>query len=313
MHIRLALLAFIPKMAITARDYLPTLQFGDAGAPKVLVMLAGFPDDETSSWGDVLLYLQTSKSFRDYRIMCCCLPDYEKGSVGKAKKPWGYTIDECVALLKSTIDKHVPNSRQKVTLVLHDWGSLVGQLYENRFPERVDRCVLLDVGQGLGPGKAFPLLGPATPYAIILLYQLWWASAYVVSQLVWAALGELLFALYGLLVPSFMWPTTLKSQDIPRPREEVGVALCYPYFQFWRAMFFSGAEQRRRMKPRKLSCPALFLFGADKNVMFHSARFIAELDTRSDGSRHVALDASHWMTRGPPGAACIREMEAFLL
>lgn len=292
---------------MAAREFLSTKVYGDSAAKTVIVFLAGFPDDETSGWGDVLVNFQ--KAPDKYRLVCCCLPDFETSAAGK-RRAWGYSINECVDLLERTIDEQVPDRRQKVVLCIHDWGSLVGILYENRHPERVASALLFDVACSVGPGKAFPLLLGATPYFILALYQVWWSFAYAVGQALSPLLGDVVFALYNLCVPAFLTPVSVK-RGIPRPRKEISIEMCYIYFSFWRGML-SDEVVRKRQTPRRLTCPLLFFWGRDKNIMFHDAKFLADIDQRSDGSRHVGVEAGHWMTSGPAGAVCIREVDAFL-
>lgn len=49
------------------------------------------------------------------------------------------------------------NLQDRLTLILHDWGGMIGLLYAVRNPERVERIVLLNTaGFGLPAGKRFP-------------------------------------------------------------------------------------------------------------------------------------------------------------
>lgn len=290
------------------RECLSYKVFGNADAKTVIVFLAGFPDDETSGWGDVLTHLQSSPD--KYRLICCCLPDFETAAAGR-RRPWGYSIDACVELLERTVDKTVPDPRQRVILCIHDWGSLVGMLYENRNPERVSSALIFDVACSVGPGKAWPLFAGATPFFILILYQLWWSFSYFVGQMLSPRLGEFIFALYSLCVPSFLTPVSVKRGDIPRSRHEVSLEMCYIYYTFWRGMLTSD-EVRKRQTPRRLSCPLLFLWGRDKNIMFHNSRFLAHVAQRTDGSRCVGIEGGHWITSGRAGAESIREVDVFL-
>lgn len=66
-------------------------------------------------------------------------------------------IDDLEALLE-----HL-GIREKITLVIHDWGGAIGMGYAVRHPERVARLVVLNTAAfGLPKGKSFPMaLRPA--------------------------------------------------------------------------------------------------------------------------------------------------------
>ena len=289
-----------------ARELLSYREFGKGS--EVLICLAGFPDNEISGWGEILDHLQTAP-YSKYRVVCVCLPDFEDEPLAQPRRKWGYSWDEIIALLDATISHVVPDPNKKVALMIHDWGSYGGLMYENRHPERVSKIVCLDVAMGISKGKSlFP------PYLIVVLYQLWWAWAYFLSQALHASIGSLVFALYSLLVPSWFRPTPMQAKDIPRPTAQISVQLCYPYYHFWKDMLFSTTKSRLSLIPRPVSCPILFCYGTHKNVMFHKPGFLKWIDRRTDGSKQVAIEgAGHWLSRGAAASAVCKEMDGFLL
>lgn len=285
------------------RSMLSYREFGNVKGSKIIVLLAGFPDNETSGWGDVLEHFKTSPKFKDYRLICCCLPDMEDHP-SVPRKPWGYSMDEMVALLAATVDHLVPNKQTKVTLCIHDWGAHVGMLFENAHTSRVEQILCFDVASGVSKGKSNFFLGP---FFLVLLYQLWWASAYIVSQLIHHSIGNAIFLSYSIFVPAFLRPT--RPEKLPRPLKDINVSMCYPYYSFWKQAL---TTDRKKLAPKRLSCRVLFLYGVDKNVMFHNNKFLSDIDSRTDGSKYLALDAGHWMTRGDPSKICIHAIEEFL-
>ena len=49
--------------------------------------------------------------------------------------------------------------KEKITLVLHDWGGFIGMAYASRHPERIRRFVLMNTAAFLPPaGKPIPLI-----------------------------------------------------------------------------------------------------------------------------------------------------------
>lgn len=72
-----------------------------------------------------------------------------------AESSYEYTLARRVTDLETLIDSlHL---QQKLTLVLHDWGGMIGMAYATRHPERIARLVVLNTGAfTLPPGKKMP-------------------------------------------------------------------------------------------------------------------------------------------------------------
>lgn len=121
----------------------------DEGAGDPVVMVHGNP-----SWSfyyrNLVLALRGS-----YR---CIVPDHI--GCGFSDKPgddrYDYTLSRRVDDLERLIDHLGLNG--KITLVLHDWGGMIGMAYATRHPERIGRLVLLNTAAFHLPGeKKFPL------------------------------------------------------------------------------------------------------------------------------------------------------------
>ena len=74
----------------------------------------------------------------------CIVPDHV--GCGLSDKPpadeYPYSLDRRVADLTSLLD-HLKLDRD-VTLVVHDWGGMIGMAWATRFPERVKRLIVLN-------------------------------------------------------------------------------------------------------------------------------------------------------------------------
>lgn len=120
----------------------------DEGAGDPVVMVHGNP-----SWS--FYYRRLVELLRDrYRVV---VPDHV--GCGLSDKPgdhaYDYTLDRRVDDLAGLIDHLGIESR--ITLVLHDWGGMIGMTYAHRFPARIGRIVLLNTGAfPLPAGKRFP-------------------------------------------------------------------------------------------------------------------------------------------------------------
>lgn len=124
------------------------MHFVDEGAGDPVVMLHGNP-----SWS--FLYRELVRGLRD-RFRCVA-PDHV--GMGLSDAPgdgaYGYTLSTRVDDLESLLE-HL-GVRARVTLVLHDWGGMIGMAWAARRPERVSRLVVLNTA-------AFPLpAGTALP------------------------------------------------------------------------------------------------------------------------------------------------------
>lgn len=122
----------------------------DEGRGDPVVMLHGNP-----SWSFYWRALIADLS-RDHR---CIVPDHI--GCGLSDKPgddrYAYTlasrVDDLAALLEHA------GATERVTLVLHDWGGMIGMAWAGRHPERVARIVLLNTAAfRLPQNKAFPRL-----------------------------------------------------------------------------------------------------------------------------------------------------------
>jgi haloalkane dehalogenase len=125
------------------------LHYLDEGRGPPVVMLHGNP-----TWS--FYYRNLVLALRDrYR---CVVPDHV--GCGLSDKPpdsrYPYSLERRVADLTALLD-HLRLDRD-VTLVLHDWGGMIGAAWATRFPERVKRLVVLNTAAfHLPKSKRLPL------------------------------------------------------------------------------------------------------------------------------------------------------------
>jgi len=113
-------------------DENPKNSNGDA---EPVVMVHGNP-----SWS--FYYRKLVLALRDnYR---CIVPDHI--GMGLSDKPddetYHFTLDQRVDDLESLLE-HLGITKN-ITLVLHDWGGMIGMAYATRYPERIKRLVILN-------------------------------------------------------------------------------------------------------------------------------------------------------------------------
>ncbi|QWV95385.1 alpha/beta fold hydrolase [Geomonas oryzisoli] len=121
----------------------------DEGTGAPVVMVHGNP-----SWS--IYYRNLVLALRDnYR---CIVPDHI--GCGFSDKPgddhYDYTLSRRIDDLERLIDSL--DLQGKITLVVHDWGGMIGMGYASRHPERIGRIVVLNTAAfHLPKEKTFPL------------------------------------------------------------------------------------------------------------------------------------------------------------
>ncbi|MGH7170788.1 MAG: alpha/beta fold hydrolase, partial [Gemmataceae bacterium] len=120
----------------------------DEGHGEPLVMLHGNP-----TWS--FYYRNLVLGLRDaYRTI---VPDHI--GCGRSDKPddsrYEYSLRQRVADVEALLD-HL-ELRDNLTLVLHDWGGMIGMAFAHRHPERIKRLVILNTAAfPLSQGKRLP-------------------------------------------------------------------------------------------------------------------------------------------------------------
>lgn len=126
----------------------PRMHYLDEGQGPVVVMLHGNP-----SWS--FYYRNLAKALAPtHRVI---VPDHV--GCGLSDKPadesYEYTLERRVADVEALLDHLAPT--EKITLVVHDWGGMIGMAWATRHPERVEKIVVLNTGAFFLPAsKPFP-------------------------------------------------------------------------------------------------------------------------------------------------------------
>jgi haloalkane dehalogenase len=122
----------------------------DEGSGEPVVMVHGNP-----TWS--FYYRELIKSLSGgYRTIAidhigCGLSDKPDG--GKYEYKLKNRVDDLEVLIENL------KIKEKITLVLHDWGGFIGMAYALRHPERISRFVLMNTAAFLPPpGKPIPLI-----------------------------------------------------------------------------------------------------------------------------------------------------------
>jgi len=124
------------------------MHYLDEGSGKPVVMVHGNP-----TWSFYYRKLAGAVS-RANRVI---VPDHI--GCGLSDKPgddkYDYTLKNRADDLEKLLE--TIGVKEKITLVLHDWGGMIGMTYAVRHPERIEKIVLMNTGAFFLPEeKAFP-------------------------------------------------------------------------------------------------------------------------------------------------------------
>jgi len=122
----------------------------DEGSGEPVVMVHGNP-----TWSFYFRNLIKALSGR-YRVIA---PDHI--GCGLSDKPDSKTYDYRLKNRVDDLEVLIDNLKikEKITLVLHDWGGFIGMAYALRHPDRIGRFVLLNTAAFLPPpGKPIPII-----------------------------------------------------------------------------------------------------------------------------------------------------------
>lgn len=174
-------------------------------------------------------------------ITICLILGYEKGG----KIPfWGYNFPELIQFFDQTIDSII-GKEKNCTLICHDWGAFIGLLYQTKYPQKVKKLVLLDVGM------VTPFTASLKSLIYVTMYQVWFVLSFLVSRVLGSFIGTIFMGLFFLPIFRPLWPS---YDPPPVPRNEVRVDKCYPYFHLWKDLI------RFKMPDWTFpKCPTLYL------------------------------------------------------
>lgn len=233
------------------------------GRGETVVMVHGWPDTER-------LWDGTVAALKDrYRCVRFTLPGFDARHPRRVR-----TLDELAAFVKDVVDAVSPGI--PVTLLLHDWGCMIGYQFYGRHPERVARIIGVDIGDMRSLGRE----ATAKTRIFIFAYQMSLALMWRMPR----ALGN---------------PLTRRFARVLGYREDidpVGAHMNYLYYNTW----FGGRESLRRQALRfDPQVPMLYVYGRRKPAMLHARAWLEALRSRP-GNAVVEFDTGHWvMTRAP--------------
>ena len=231
---------------------------------ETIVMIHGWPD--TYRVWDA----QVEELKHRYRCVRFTLPGFD---IDKPRR--AYSLDATIRAISYIVNS--VNQKQKVILMLHDWGCMFGYEYYMRNKQAVSAIIGVDIGDA--QSKAVQRSRSLSQKMMVRGYQGTLALAWVIG-------GPI-----GNMMTRYM----ARVLRVPSPTEFISVKMNYPYY----IMAAGESGSYRSMVPFAPKVPVLFIYGAHKPFMFHSDAWANKLAAR-EGCKVVGLNTDHWpMLRQP--------------
>lgn len=231
---------------------------------ETIVMIHGWPDTYR------LWDAQVAELKQRYRCVRFTLPGFD---IYKPRR--SYSLDATMRVLL-----HIVNSvsqKQKVILMLHDWGCVFGYEFYMRNKGLVSAIVGVDIGDAQSR---------ATNRSRSLGQKMMVSGYQSTLALAWAMGGPLGNALTKAMV---------RMLGAPAPREYINSGMNYPYY----ILSGGAAGSYSSLVPFVPKVPMLYVYGVRKPFMFHSPQWTETLAAKP-GCKVVAMETDHWpMVRQP--------------
>lgn len=231
---------------------------------ETIVMIHGWPD--TYRVWDA----QVAELRHRYRCVRFTLPGFD---ITKPRR--SYSLDAMMRVLLHIVNS--VNKKEKVILMLHDWGCVFGYEFYMRNKGLVSAIIGVDIGDA--QSKATVRSRSVGQKMMVSGYQSTLALA-------WAIGGP---------VGTVMTRTMARVLGAPSPREHISVGMDYPYY----ILTAGAAGSYSSLVPFVPKVPMLFIYGTRKPFMFHSPQWTETMAAR-EGCKVVAMETDHWpMIRQP--------------
>jgi pimeloyl-ACP methyl ester carboxylesterase len=231
---------------------------------ETIVMIHGWPDTHRV-WD-----AQVEELKQRYRCVRFTLPGFD---ITKPRR--SYSLDGTIRFISYVVNS--VSQKQKVILMLHDWGCMFGYEYYMRNKQAVSAIIGVDIGDA--QSKAVQRSRTLSQRLMVNGYQ-------GTLALAWAIGGP---------IGNVMTRTMARVLGVPSPKEFISAKMNFPYY-------IAGAGQAgsyRSLVPFVPQVPMLFVFGARKPFMFHSDAWADKL-AQKEGCKVVAFNTDHWpMLRQP--------------
>lgn len=195
-------------------------------------------------------------------------------------------MDDVRALIEARGARHV-------VLVGHDWGALIAWYFAMRFPQHLDRLVIMNVPH---PGVMERALRGRQLLRswYVLFFQLPWLPEHLLSMFDYRAIRQ---AFVGMAVDKSRFPEEVLRfyrDEAARPGALTAMV------NYYRALVRGGgAERQRRLGYPRIDVPTLMIWGEEdaalgKETTYGTEQFVSHL------TLHYLRGVSHWVQQEAP-------------
>lgn len=291
---------------------------GSKSAERLVFFQAGYPDDQTA-FVSLALRMAGENSF----VALSCMPEFDCDGSKQLQRLGGYSFDEaalCFGQAVNALREEADSPDTPLTLVIHDWAVAPGIIWTNRCIKEGTgvpaKLVLFDVL----PSTFSKPANSARELFIHLLYRALFAFSFLLSRLsgmlatVWCGLGmALIFGVLGRWLNPTGSLDGKKGKGASRGGDFAALPrMAYPYWHMFNEIAMGGALTKEcRMPPIGKSLPMLYMFGINKNTMFHTDEDLAAIDA-AEGCEQIGVqDAAHWLYLQQPDL-CWKHLKRFV-
>lgn len=308
--------------------------YGDKNASNVVLLCAGFPDDQGA------FSAFAAKLAQDSDCLCgvACLvgyDDYPKRPY-TSNRPEGYSFNEMTTSLQAAAKAlkvlYSTNPNAQFITIFHDWGSAIGAIYTNRVLDGGDALVSPDkiVYFDVLPIKLHPkskdTIEPAkkTFHQLImeLSYRIVLASAFLIQRFISKYLAAFFFLFWFMVLRILgIAPSSPLDDKVMQEGEQKSIFriiyMAYPYYYMFRDMFGLDAADAIGEFYLPLETPVLYLYGEAKKLQFHDenvVNYLKEEGTKKDSKSNAigVPDAAHWLYLQQPDV-CLKAVKDFIV
>lgn len=250
---------------------LPYELTGNKSSRTIIVFLHGWPNT-FRLWDHII------KNFeKDNLCLNISYPNY----TDKLKLSWGMDLREIARYVKKTIEL-VENNLQSSAgrkrpyqriVVSHDWGAFLSYLIDHTYKDFIHEFINLDIG--IGNKKDF------SQKISIISYQLKLAFNFLI--------GDKFFDFGNYYTKKFLEKFVPIYGISEKDYEKINTQYNFFYFQLWKNIPFYFTF----VKSYKNNSPICYIYGKDKDIMFHSNEFLDMLE-RDKKNEIFEVSGGHW-------------------
>lgn len=198
-----------------------------------------------------------------------------------------YSLDE---ITKDILGLADAMGREKILLVGHDWGGAAAWWFANKYPERVEKLVILNVGHHSAIGKALRTMWKQRlRSSYILFFQLPYLPEWVCRFGNWWFLARVL--------RRSSRPNTFSNADLQKYREAWSQPGAFTAMLNWyRAL---ARAKRERLPSTRITVPTLIIWGK-RDGAFEPAVARLSLEKCDNGRLKMFDTATHWIHHEEP-------------